>query len=275
MQSLQEAVCISRRRDDTHRKSAKNGKNTFSCISLPCPFWLYINVSEIQAYFNVLVWLAFYNSKAHPSATTTTSGQIHPDNVVCWNHHRTNCTFDCSGYKALLCCGGFKNMFKSFFEYRVYRVPARQTILHTASPIWRWRRALCVGNTKAVTWLARDAGCHLRQARFAARQLLLFWRRTGWRWLNGQVFLLIWTQTNTYGGFGRDKWNIILHPGSRHYKGVVLRELKKDKMLQYVANLLIPYLRKLGAVLRVYSFLLQLILVQPTDIIKLTFMSWS
>lgn len=45
--------------------------------------------------------------------------------------------------------------------------------------------------------------------------LLHFWRWTGWRWLNGQVCLLIWTQLNTYGEFWRNKLSITLHPASR------------------------------------------------------------
>ncbi len=31
------------------------------------------------------------------------------------------------------------------------------------------------------------------------RPLLDFWRRTGWKWFSGQVCLLIWAQSNTYG----------------------------------------------------------------------------
>ncbi len=33
------------------------------------------------------------------------------------------------------------------------------------------------------------------------RPLLDFWRRTGWKWFSGQVCLLIWTQSNTYGEY--------------------------------------------------------------------------
>ncbi len=44
--------------------------------------------------------------------------------------------------------------------------------------------------------------------------LLDFWRRTGWKWFSGQVCLLIWTQSNTYGEFWRDKLSITLHPAS-------------------------------------------------------------
>ncbi len=40
------------------------------------------------------------------------------------------------------------------------------------------------------------------------RPLLDFWRRTGWKWFSGQVCLLIWTQSNTYGEFWRDKLSI-------------------------------------------------------------------
>ncbi len=46
------------------------------------------------------------------------------------------------------------------------------------------------------------------------RPLLDFWRRTGWKWFSGQVCLLIWTQSNTYGQFWRDKLSITLHPAS-------------------------------------------------------------
>ncbi len=46
------------------------------------------------------------------------------------------------------------------------------------------------------------------------RPLLDFWRRTGWKWFSGQVCLLIWTQSNTYGEFWRDKLSITFHPAS-------------------------------------------------------------
>ncbi len=46
------------------------------------------------------------------------------------------------------------------------------------------------------------------------RPLLDFWRRTCWKWFSGQVCLLIWTQSNTYGEFWRDKLSITLHPAS-------------------------------------------------------------
>ncbi len=46
------------------------------------------------------------------------------------------------------------------------------------------------------------------------RPLLDFWRRTGWKWFSGHVCLLIWTQSNTYGEFWRDKLSITLHPAS-------------------------------------------------------------
>ncbi len=46
------------------------------------------------------------------------------------------------------------------------------------------------------------------------RPLLDFWRRTGWKWFSGQVCLLIWTQSNTYGEFWREKLSITLHPAS-------------------------------------------------------------
>ncbi len=46
------------------------------------------------------------------------------------------------------------------------------------------------------------------------RPLLDFWRRTGWKWFSGQICLLIWTQSNTYGEFWRNKLSITLHPAS-------------------------------------------------------------
>ncbi len=46
------------------------------------------------------------------------------------------------------------------------------------------------------------------------KPLLDFWRKTGWKWFSGQVCLLIWTQSNTYGEFWRDKLSITLHPAS-------------------------------------------------------------
>ncbi len=46
------------------------------------------------------------------------------------------------------------------------------------------------------------------------KPLLDFWRRTEWKWFSGQVCLLIWTQSNTYGEFWRDKLSITLHPAS-------------------------------------------------------------
>ncbi len=47
--------------------------------------------------------------------------------------------------------------------------------------------------------------------------LLDFWRRTGWKLFSGQVSLLIWTQSNTYGEFWRYKLSIALiqHPISK------------------------------------------------------------
>ncbi len=36
----------------------------------------------------------------------------------------------------------------------------------------------------------------------------------GWKWFSGQVCLLIWTQSNTFGEFWRDKLSITLHPAS-------------------------------------------------------------
>ncbi len=55
------------------------------------------------------------------------------------------------------------------------------------------------------------------------RPLLDFWRRTGWKWFSGQVCLLIWTQSNTYGEF----WRQVEHhsPSSiQSLKEVILEE---------------------------------------------------
>ncbi len=68
------------------------------------------------------------------------------------------------------------------------------------------------------------------------RPLLYFWRRTGWKWFSGQVCLLIWTQSNTYGEFWRDKLSITLHPASN---------LQKRSFWQNVANLFITCLEDL------------------------------
>ncbi len=49
------------------------------------------------------------------------------------------------------------------------------------------------------------------------RPLLDFWRRTGWKWFSGQVCLLIWTQSNTYGNSEETSWASlsIQHPISK------------------------------------------------------------
>ncbi len=59
------------------------------------------------------------------------------------------------------------------------------------------------------------------------RPLLDFWRRTGWKWFSGQVCLLIWTQSNTYGEFWRDKLSITLQSSIQSLKEVILEEWKK------------------------------------------------
>ncbi len=72
----------------------------------------------------------------------------------------------------------------------------------------------------ALYWKKR---CYLHSVHFSnmtmilnthLRPLLDFWRRTGWKWFSGQVCLLIWTQSITYGEFWRDKLSITLHPAS-------------------------------------------------------------
>ncbi len=60
----------------------------------------------------------------------------------------------------------------------------------------------------------RALGRHALFLNTHLRPLLDFWRRTGWKWFSGQVCLLIWTQSNTYGEFWRDKLSITLHPAS-------------------------------------------------------------
>ncbi len=59
------------------------------------------------------------------------------------------------------------------------------------------------------------------------RPLLDFWRRTGWKWFSGQVCLLIWTQSNTYGEFWRDKLSNTLHPASNLLKRSFLKNGKR------------------------------------------------
>ncbi len=60
------------------------------------------------------------------------------------------------------------------------------------------------------------------------RPLLDFWRRTGWKWFSGQVCLLIWTQSNTYGEFWRDKLSITLHQHPISKRGNS-RRMEKDR----------------------------------------------
>ncbi len=60
------------------------------------------------------------------------------------------------------------------------------------------------------------------------RPLLDFWRRTGWKWFSGQVCLLIWTQSNTYGEFWRDKFSITLHQHPISKRGHSWR-MEKDR----------------------------------------------
>ncbi len=67
------------------------------------------------------------------------------------------------------------------------------------------------------------------------RPLLDFWRRTGWKWFSGQICLLIWTQSNTYGEFWRSWASLsIQHP------------ISKKKCRQRVHSM--P--RRLGAVIK-------------------------
>ncbi len=63
------------------------------------------------------------------------------------------------------------------------------------------------------------------------RPLLDFWR-TGWKWFSGQVCLLIWTQSNTYGEFWRDKLSITLiqHPISKRGHSWRMEKDRSGKM---------------------------------------------
>ncbi len=77
------------------------------------------------------------------------------------------------------------------------------------------------------------------------RPLLNFWRRTGWKWFSGQVCLLIWTQSNTYGEFWRDKLSITLQPASN----LILEEWKKIDLAK-CHQLVHSMPRRLGAVIK-------------------------
>ncbi len=61
------------------------------------------------------------------------------------------------------------------------------------------------------------------------RPLLDFWRK-GWKWFSGQVCLLIWTQSNTYGEFWRDKLTI-QHPISKRGHSWRMEKDRSGKML--------------------------------------------
>ncbi len=80
------------------------------------------------------------------------------------------------------------------------------------------------------------------------RPLLDFWRRTVWKWFSGQECLLIWTQSNTYGEFWRDKLSITLHPASNP-KEVILEGWKKIDLAK-CRQLVHSMPRRLGAVIK-------------------------
>ncbi len=65
------------------------------------------------------------------------------------------------------------------------------------------------------------------------RPLLDFWRRTGWKWFSGQVCLLIWTQSNTYGGNSEEtSWAslFIQHPISKRGHSWRMEKDRSGKM---------------------------------------------
>ncbi len=62
------------------------------------------------------------------------------------------------------------------------------------------------------------------------RPLLDFWRRTGWKWFNGQVCLLIWTQSNTYGEFWSWASLSIQHPISKRGHSWRMEKDRSGKM---------------------------------------------
>ncbi len=82
------------------------------------------------------------------------------------------------------------------------------------------------------------------------RPLLDFWRRPGWKWFSGQVCLLIWTQSNTYAKFWRDKLSITpLSSSIQSLKEVILEEWKKIDLAK-CRQLVHSMPRRLGAVIK-------------------------
>ncbi len=80
------------------------------------------------------------------------------------------------------------------------------------------------------------------------RPLLDFWRRTAWKWFSGQVSLLIWTQSNTWGILKRQ----VEHhsPSSiQSLKEVILEEWKKIDLAK-CRQLVHSMPRRLGAVIK-------------------------
>ncbi len=81
------------------------------------------------------------------------------------------------------------------------------------------------------------------------RPLLDFWRRTGWKWFSGQVCLLIWTQSNTYGEFWRDKVEHHSPSSIQSLKEIILEEWKKIDLAK--CRQLVHFMpRRLGAVIK-------------------------
>ncbi len=76
------------------------------------------------------------------------------------------------------------------------------------------------------------------------RPLLDFWRRTGWKWFSGQLCLLIWTQSNTYGEVEHHSPSSI-----QSLKEVILEEWKKIDLAK-CRQLVHSMPRRLGAVIK-------------------------
>ncbi len=81
------------------------------------------------------------------------------------------------------------------------------------------------------------------------RPLLDFWRRTGWKWFSGQVCLLIWTQSNTYGGILKRQVEHHSPSSIQSLKEVILEEWKNIDLAK-CRQLVHSMPRRLGAVIK-------------------------
>ncbi len=81
------------------------------------------------------------------------------------------------------------------------------------------------------------------------RPLLDFWRRTGWKWFSGQECLLIWTQSNTYGGILKRQVEHHSPSSIQSLKEVILEEWKKIDLVK-CRQLVHSMPRRLGAVIK-------------------------